>query len=50
MQADISSAADPQALLARVFGFAAFRPGQAEIVAAVRDGRNTLAIMPTGPV
>jgi ATP-dependent DNA helicase RecQ len=48
MQADIPSAADPQVLLARVFGFAAFRPGQAEIVAAVREGRNTLAIMPTG--
>ncbi|MBS0565742.1 MAG: DNA helicase RecQ [Proteobacteria bacterium] len=35
-------------LLASVFGFAAFRPGQAEIVAAVAAGRNTLAIMPTG--
>ncbi len=48
MQADIPLSADPQALLARVFGFAAFRPGQAEIVEAVRAGRNTLAIMPTG--
>jgi ATP-dependent DNA helicase RecQ len=35
-------------LLHSVFGFAAFRPGQAEIVAAVAEGRNTLAIMPTG--
>jgi len=35
-------------LLASVFGFDAFRPGQAEIVAAVAGGRNTLAIMPTG--
>lgn len=35
-------------LLASVFGFSAFRPGQAEIVAAVAAGRNTLAIMPTG--
>ncbi|MDI3338476.1 DNA helicase RecQ [Defluviimonas aestuarii] len=34
--------------LASIFGFSAFRPGQAEIVAAVADGRNTLAIMPTG--
>ncbi|MCV2867409.1 DNA helicase RecQ [Defluviimonas sp. WL0002] len=35
-------------ILSSVFGFAGFRPGQAEIVAAVADGRNTLAIMPTG--
>ncbi|MCB2128383.1 MAG: DNA helicase RecQ [Rhodobacteraceae bacterium] len=35
-------------LLSSVFGFSSFRPGQAEIVAAVADGRNTLAIMPTG--
>lgn len=35
-------------LLASVFGFDAFRPGQADIVDAVVQGRNTLAIMPTG--
>ncbi|MEE9387242.1 MAG: DNA helicase RecQ [Paracoccaceae bacterium] len=35
-------------LLSSVFGFDAFRPGQAEIVDAVVAGRNTLAIMPTG--
>ncbi len=35
-------------ILRRVFGFDGFRPGQAEIVAAVMAGRNTLAIMPTG--
>ncbi|WP_226780166.1 DNA helicase RecQ [Oceaniglobus trochenteri] len=35
-------------LLSSVFGFSAFRPGQAEIVNAVRAGENTLAIMPTG--
>jgi len=35
-------------LLASVFGFDAFRPGQEEIVDAVTAGRNTLAIMPTG--
>lgn len=39
---------DPRALLSSVFGFAAFRPGQEEIVDAVLAGRNTLAIMPTG--
>ncbi|MFZ1470340.1 MAG: DNA helicase RecQ [Paracoccaceae bacterium] len=38
----------PAALLAEVFGFPEFRPGQEEIVEAVLAGRNTLAIMPTG--
>ena len=40
--------ADPAALLHSIFGFADFRPGQAEIVEAVLAGRNILAIMPTG--
>ncbi|MFN3576629.1 MAG: DNA helicase RecQ [Tabrizicola sp.] len=35
-------------LLQSVFGFPGFRPGQAEIVQSVLQGRNTLAIMPTG--
>ena len=35
-------------LLRDVFGFDGFRPGQQEIVEAVTDGKNTLAIMPTG--
>jgi ATP-dependent DNA helicase RecQ len=35
-------------LLHSVFGFPDFRPGQAEIVQAVLEGRHTLAIMPTG--
>ncbi len=34
--------------LAEVFGFAAFRPGQEEIATSVLEGRDTLAIMPTG--
>ena len=38
----------PEDLLRSVFGFDAFRPGQAEIVAAVCAGRDVLAIMPTG--
>ena len=42
------SAPSPEALLAQVFGFQSFRPGQEEIVRAVIAGRNTLAIMPTG--
>jgi ATP-dependent DNA helicase RecQ len=40
--------ADPEAILSSVFGFSGFRPGQEEIVHAVRDGRDVLAIMPTG--
>ncbi len=39
---------DSTALLSSVFGFSAFRPGQEEIVEAVAQGRNVLAIMPTG--
>ncbi|KPP93083.1 MAG: ATP-dependent DNA helicase RecQ [Rhodobacteraceae bacterium HLUCCA08] len=39
---------DPYPILKDVFGFDAFRPGQAEVVEAVAAGRNTLAIMPTG--
>ncbi len=35
-------------LLRDVFGFDAFRSGQEEIVNAVVEGQNTLAIMPTG--
>ena len=38
----------PEAALRQVFGFAAFRPGQAEVVQAVTAGEDTLAIMPTG--
>ncbi len=44
------SSLPPQAsaLLKSVFGYDAFRPGQAEIIAAVLDGGPVLAIMPTG--
>ena len=35
-------------LLREVWGFADFRPGQEEIVGAVAEGRDVLAIMPTG--
>ncbi len=34
--------------LARVYGFSGFRPGHEEIVAAVLDGEDVLAVMPTG--
>lgn len=34
--------------LERLFGFAAFRPGQERVVEAAVAGRDTLAVMPTG--
>ncbi len=34
--------------LLELFGFADFRPGQEEVVRAAVDGRDTLALMPTG--
>jgi ATP-dependent DNA helicase RecQ len=45
MEDALSSA---RALLHSVFGFNAFRPGQEEIVRAVLDGENVMAVMPTG--
>src|SRR5277367_5777190 len=30
------------------FGLTAFRPGQADVVAAVMSGRNVVVVMPTG--
>ncbi|MEL6584831.1 MAG: DNA helicase RecQ [Pseudomonadota bacterium] len=35
-------------LLKETFGFESFRPGQREIVEAVSDGKDVLAILPTG--
>ena len=43
--ADIDSA---RAVLARVFGYEAFRGRQEEVIARVLQGRSTLAVMPTG--
>ncbi len=37
-----------RAHLQKVFGFGDFRPGQGEIVEAVLQGRDVLAVMPTG--
>ena len=42
---DLTAAQDR---LHAVFGFEAFRPGQADIVSAILDGRDVLAVMPTG--
>src|SRR5260221_1877645 len=43
-----ASLASAQALLHSVFGFSEFRPGQEEVVRAVLEGENVLAVMPTG--
>ncbi len=40
--------ADATARLQTVFGFPSFRSGQGEIVETVLDGRDVLAVMPTG--
>ena len=34
--------------LRNVFGLDKLRPGQAEVIRSVLEGKNTLAIMPTG--
>jgi ATP-dependent DNA helicase RecQ len=43
--ADLAAA---QTLLHSVFGFSSFRPGQADIIDDILDGRDVLAVMPTG--
>ncbi|MCZ6558410.1 MAG: ATP-dependent DNA helicase [SAR324 cluster bacterium] len=40
--------ADPREVLRERFGLSAFRMGQREIIASVLEGRDTLAILPTG--
>jgi len=42
------SAPDPQTVLRDVFGFPDFRPGQREVIDAVLEGRDCIAVMPTG--
>jgi ATP-dependent DNA helicase RecQ len=38
----------PLRVLKEIFGFDSFRPGQEEVIRAVLEGRDTLAVMPTG--
>jgi ATP-dependent DNA helicase RecQ len=38
----------PLTVLKEIFGFDSFRPGQEKVIRAVLDGRDTLAVMPTG--
>ncbi len=44
----MSDLAAAERSLRTTFGFEGFRPGQAEIVAAILEGRDVLAVMPTG--
>jgi ATP-dependent DNA helicase RecQ len=39
---------DPRGVLQDVFGFPDFRPGQREVIDAVLEGRDCIAVMPTG--
>ncbi|HUH12713.1 MAG TPA: ATP-dependent DNA helicase RecQ [Longimicrobiales bacterium] len=44
-----SAPADPlRTVLRDVFGYDAFRPGQEEVIRAVLDGHDCIAVMPTG--
>ena len=38
----------PEQILKSVFGYDKFRPGQREIIQNILEGRDTLAVMPTG--
>src|ERR1700722_13864475 len=48
MIGDRPTVAVAERVLRKTFGFEAFRPGQAEIVSAILEGRDVLAVMPTG--
>lgn len=39
---------EPHRVLRDVFGYEGFRPGQAEVIGAVLEGRDSVAVMPTG--
>ena len=48
MTPDSELMAEARAAVARVFGFSAFRPGQEDVLAATLEGKDVLAVMPTG--
>jgi ATP-dependent DNA helicase RecQ len=48
MAPDSALMAKARSALATVFGFADFRPGQEDVLAAILAGEDVLAIMPTG--
>src|SRR5690606_36471140 len=39
---------DPAEVLKQVFGYDSFRPGQREVIDAVLEGHDCIAVMPTG--
>jgi ATP-dependent DNA helicase RecQ len=39
---------DKESVLKQYFGYTAFRPGQEEVINALLEGRDVLAVMPTG--
>jgi ATP-dependent DNA helicase RecQ len=43
-----SATPDPRAVLQDTFGFPDFRPGQREVIETVLQGRDCIAVMPTG--
>ena len=43
-----SAGGTPRDVLRTVFGFDGFRPGQEEVIQAVLEGRDCIAVMPTG--
>ncbi len=45
---ELSSFERAEAALQSHFGYSGFRPGQWEIISSVLEGRNTLAVLPTG--
>lgn len=48
MNEDSPLMAKARGALASVYGFSAFRPGQEEILSATLEGKDVLAVMPTG--
>src|SRR6202167_1067247 len=48
MGTSMSNLGGAQRALRTTFGFEDFRSGQAEIITAILDGRDVLAVMPTG--
>jgi ATP-dependent DNA helicase RecQ len=39
---------EPYSILKKYFGYSQFRPGQEEVINAILEGRDVLAVMPTG--